>query len=462
MHTATSASSAWAESNFLPRRRGTPRVVVIAGIDRSDIVDAALADPALTDTIVPHLEPACAPPFDALLWRCETATGDALNRPGLLARIWHRAPYAVTVRLVCYKPGDTAPEILDEATIGTRGPRDAFRSALDRIAMRFIRDAALERGRGPSAAAPAMPSGRGGWLDYQRARWQDRLCTEWWSLGESTAPVDAVLGGAGLGTVQWRNVAATDRYLADPFPWPGTGRILCEEMPTRGGTGRIVAIGPRTQPPQVILDDGPHHSYPCTLQEQDIVFCVPESTGRGETCIYKLLDNGTLKPVVVPAPHLRLADPTLFQHEGRYWLACTDLDVGTHDNLCLLHAPSIEGPWVPHRLWPAKIDIRSARPAGMVFTHQGRLFRPAQDCAATYGAAVTINEIRRLTEADFEETPVTVLRPEKSGPFPHGLHTLVHDGTRFWVDGKRFVFDPARTGQRFIAKVSRRFAGAGG
>ena len=87
---------------------------------------------------------------------------------------------------------------------------------------------------------------------------------------------------------------------------------------------------------------------------------------------------------------------------------------------------------------------------------------PGQDCAATYGAAVVIHEILTLTETDFREAPVAELRPEKSGPFPHGLHTLVHDGERFWVDGKRFVLDLGLFWKKFVGRASGLMAGTRG
>ena len=104
------------------------------------------------------------------------------------------------------------------------------------------------------------------------------------------------------------------------------------------------------------------------------------------------------------------------------------------------------------------MDIRGARPAGMPFTIDGRLFRPGQDCAATYGAAITIHEVMTLTETDFRESVATVLRPDRSGPFPHGLHTLVHDGERFWVDGKRFVLDLGLFRRKVLGRASRVFS----
>lgn len=462
MNAATGISASWADANLWPAVRTSPFVVVLAGIDGSEIVDAALADTALSDVVMPRFETTCTPPCDALLWRLETGTGEALNQAGSLSRHWHRPPYAMTLRLVQYQPGSNKPEVLDEGTLGTRGPFGAFKAAADRLAMRFVRDAALGRGRGPSSMvrAPA-PHGIPGWLDALKTKWHERVMTEWWSVGTSAAELDQVLGGHGLGNVSWYRAEAGHRYLADPFPWPGTDRILCEEMPLTNGVGRIVALAEANgnlTSHSVVLDDGYHHSYPCTFRDGDTVYCVPESTQRGATRIYRLDDDSELVSISEVAPHCRLADPTLFRRDGLYWLACTDLDVGVHDNLCLLYSSTIAGPWIRHARWPVKIDIRGARPAGMLFDHGGRLFRPSQDCATTYGAAIAIHEILILTETDFRETLTTVLLPDRSGPFPHGLHTLVHDGQRFWVDGKRFVLDLGLFRHKLLGKVSRIFS----
>jgi hypothetical protein len=97
----------------------------------------------------------------------------------------------------------------------------------------------------------------------------------------------------------------------------------------------------------------------------------------------------------------------------------------------------------------------------MLFNLDGRLFRPGQDCASTYGAAVAIHEVLTLTETDYRENLVSVVNPEITGPFPHGLHTLVHDGEQFWVDGKRFVFDPGLFGRKALDRASRMFGTMG-
>lgn len=461
MDEIVSASGLWPNRKAWTASRRAPSVVVLSGIDRSGIVDAALADPALSETLLPRFEPDCAPPCDAQLWRLETANGEPLNRAGLLTRYWHRKPYAVTIRLARYEPGSDRADIIDEATIGTRGARSAFRASVDRLAMRFVRDAALGRSRGASSRQPAgEPSGASGWADHAASRWRERMMTEWWSLGTCATPLAQVLAGADLDPIEWQAPEAGSRYLADPFPWPGTGMVLCEDMPVAGGTGRIVAVdwdgAHLSAPVLTVLEDGLHHSYPCTLRDGETVYCVPETTERGMTRIHTLQPDGTLRPVCDVAPHARLSDSTLFKAGETYWLACTDLDVGPHDNLCLLYASSPRGPWTAHAKWPVKIDIRGARSAGSVLSFAGRLFRPAQDCAATYGAAIALHEITRLTPTEFAETLVRVFQPDKRGPFPHGLHTMTHDGERFWFDGKRFVINRALILAKLRKRLTRR------
>ena len=237
MSASQTGAKAWTST------RRSPSVVVLGGIDRCEIVDAALRDTAVTEAAMVRLEPTCTPPCDALLWRLETASAKSLNNPGLLARHWHRPPFALTIRLVQYQPGSIVPEILDEGTLGTRGSHAMFTAAVNRLAMRFVRDAALGRGRGPAGSMPAPPPhGLPGWLSAFGARWHDRVMSEWWSIGSAAAPLQHVLDRGGLGEVAWHYVKAGSRYLADPFPWPGVGGILCEEMPTSGGVGRIVAV----------------------------------------------------------------------------------------------------------------------------------------------------------------------------------------------------------------------------
>ena len=133
-------------------------------------------------------------------------------------------------------------------------------------------------------------------------------------------------------------------------------------------------------------------------------------------------------------------DPTVFSHEGRWWLTCTRK--GTHEDveLWMWHAFDLVGPWTAHVRNPVKTDVRGARPAGPPFVHEGMLYRPAQDCSRTYGGRIMVQRVTHLTPSRFAEEPITVLEATPRSAFPGGPHTLTPVGNRVLVDGRRAVF----------------------
>ena len=440
----------------LAESRPTP---LIAGLVPSTVL--RLAATGETARLVPHHAPPCPEP----LLRLETGEGVPLNAPSLIATHWHRPPYTMLVKLVFYAPGSRDPQVLDEAVISTQGSREAFQQRVHATGMRLVQDALESRSRGSSGLeipAPRSAPGASGWLDYLMATWQRRLLAEWWSVGMVSRPLPAIVKDGKLGDIHWLRPGTGTAYHADPFPLPGTDQLLVEEMPMRGGVGTIVALAPQEdgsfERARVVLDTGRHHSYPCTYQDDTGTYVLPESTVRGTTVLYKVDTDGALMPVCVIAPDRALADPTLFRHGERFWIACTDLDIGEHDNLCLLYADSLGGPWLPHRCTPVKIDIAGARPAGPLFKVGDALFRPGQDCSRTYGGGITIHRIDALDADTFRETKVTSVQPDPNGPFPDGIHTLAVDGDRIWVDGKRFVLDVPGA----FRKIGRKFGLHGG
>ncbi|MGE0224538.1 MAG: hypothetical protein AB7F35_31370 [Acetobacteraceae bacterium] len=436
---------------------GTP--LLLAGISPSAMVLDALGEHANGVGFAPDL----TPPAPTTMLRLETVHGDPVNAPHVFAACWHRPPYALTIQLVCYGPGSSVREIVDQATIGTKGDRAAVQSAIERASMMLVADylRGTSRGFSPPNGAEAV-QGRtrtnGGRLRYAMARCNQKLRVEVWGIGSTNLPLADVVQTGSLGDITWHANPDRDAYLADPYPWPGTGLLLCEEMALVGGRGTIIACEETEdglRPVRTILATDRHHSYPCTFVDQGITYLLPEATDRGATMLYRLAPDGTLSAFLPIGAGMRLADPTLFRHDGRYWIAATDLDIGWHDNLCLFHAETLAGPWQSHRLRPAKLDVRGARPAGPPFVVDGTLYRPGQDCAETYGAGITLWRVDVLTPDEFRETLVHTLRPDPNGPYPHGLHTLVSDGERIWVDGKRFVLDVPSLRQKLLTRMAR-------
>jgi hypothetical protein len=283
-----------------------------------------------------------------------------------------------------------------------------------------------------------------------------------WNVGVTAGEhgVERILrdGALDAHAITWCPPHARGRFIADPFAFTDDGgqpHLLVEDY-DHSGKGRICQLRP---PPAggarleltAALETEHHLSYPCVFAQSDdddddggTLYCVPESYQANGALLYRRDDGGAWQFVRRLLDGLPVVDPTLFRHDGRYWLLFTLQDDGAYGNLKLhgYHAGSLDGAWQPHALNPLKCDITSARPAGAPFVAGGQLHRPSMDCAATYGAAVVINRVDRLSPTEFEETAVARIAPAPDGPYPAGLHTLNRMGSAAVVDGKRLVFDP--------------------
>ena len=147
-------------------------------------------------------------------------------------------------------------------------------------------------------------------------------------------------------------------------------------------------------------------------------------------------------------------DPTVLRHDGLWWLWGTSGDDEPDSKLFLWYAPDLWGPWRPHPGNPVKVDVRSSRPAGRPFLHEGSLYRPAQDCSRTYGGGITINRVTCLSPTEFREEAAVHVEPWDR-KYPSGIHTLVGDGALTVLDGKRVVIAPDLLGRRLTHKLLR-------
>jgi len=233
--------------------------------------------------------------------------------------------------------------------------------------------------------------------------------------------------------------------MADPFAIVKNGKIyvLCEEFDHGGSKGRIICfevLGEDQLSEAKVVFEPPYSiSYPYLFEYQGDIYCVPETYQTRELSLYRAqtfpcdwIRVGTLL-ADFPA-----VDATIFQHEGRWWLTCGDEHLAHGlDRLFIWHADDPRGPWVPHEKNPVKIDVSSSRSAGTPFTHNGNLYRPAQDCSQTYGGRVVLNRIVKLTRTEFQEEVVSFVDPDSRGPYPDGLHTVSSAQDITFVDGKR-------------------------
>ena len=221
-----------------------------------------------------------------------------------------------------------------------------------------------------------------------------------------------------------------DRIQADPFVVEAHGetRVFFEEMTFGEKRGYIMSArldGDTLTDPRPALATDHHLSYPQVFDFGGRLRLTVESARSGEVRLYdceRWPDAWAPGPVLMRLP---MIDPSLFEHEGRWWLIGNlppAPGAKADGELHVFHsADPLSGDWIPHAQNPVVCDARFARGAGRPFLRDGRLIRPAQDCAGGYGRRVVLREIRKLTPEVFEETTVGDIPPP---PGAVALHTL--------------------------------------
>jgi hypothetical protein len=222
------------------------------------------------------------------------------------------------------------------------------------------------------------------------------------------------------------------RFYADPFVIVVDGQyhLFVEDLPTATGRGiiahTILTRDGITAPPAPVLDTGFHLSYPFVFEHEGTMLMMPEGGANGSLDLYRADPFPTRWVHAAKLINEPVHDATLFQHDGRFWIAAGSIveQSSTWDALSLYHAPSPLGPWTPHAKNPVLIDARSARPAGRMWKHNGALYRPAQDCSQHYGGRLVINRVTKLTPDDFAEEVVceTSFTDQKRFLGPHSLN----------------------------------------
>lgn len=263
--------------------------------------------------------------------------------------------------------------------------------------------------------------------------------------------------------VEWLFRSAAGHYAADPFGCivDDATYVFCEEYDYRDKRGYLSAAplnqGKKFQLRFAPVMRPPHHiSYPFVFENDGDWFCVPEASESGQVALFRAR-NFPLEwdRVAVLLPEFAGVDNTLVRHDGRWWMFNTSAEAPNRD-LYVWYSQRLDSGWTAHARNPVKSDVRSSRPAGTPFVEGGILYRPAQDCAGTYGRRVCVNAVRVLTPSRFEEETVAFVAPQRSGPNPDGLHTLSAIGPWTLIDGKcrRFVLSElARTGARAVRKL---------
>ena len=286
-------------------------------------------------------------------------------------------------------------------------------------------------------------------------------------IGVIDAPIANAPAWTSCPPIRWLAPSPRNGYLADPFGWPGRDNlILCEhyDFATEIGTLRRLTVdgdrivGERNEP----LPLPCHLSFPYLFDHDGAVYLMPESCGARRLALFRWHEETKSWDEVSPAPleGVAAADSVLFEHDGLFWIAYTDVDLGAADNLNLVYASRLEGPWTPHPANPVRRGAESSRCGGTPFRAEGALYRPAQDCSETYGGGLRLMRVLECSPARYREEEVVRLKPSDRQK-PHGLHSLCAWGDRCLVDGKRMEISPRQIMKKAVRRLLRALSKAG-
>jgi hypothetical protein len=230
------------------------------------------------------------------------------------------------------------------------------------------------------------------------------------------------------------------RFYADPFMLEEDGRlwIFFEDFDYAANRGRIscAELGKdRAFEPVPVLERPFHLSYPCVFRVDSNIYMIPESAENGTVDLYRCTrfpDRWTLENTLLELPAV---DSTIWADAGMFWLFVTLQEPRGHGiQLWLFSASTLTGKWTAHPANPLSTDVRKSRGAGAIFRHNGRLFRPSQDCSGHYGRSFTLNEILVLDADHYEERACVAVGPNWA-PGLVATHTYSHAGQVEVIDG---------------------------
>ncbi|MBP2664588.1 MAG: glycosyl transferase group 1 family protein, partial [Firmicutes bacterium] len=173
------------------------------------------------------------------------------------------------------------------------------------------------------------------------------------------------------------------RFFADPFIIENEGKnyIFFEDYRLRTRKGVISCIEIDEQgncsEPQTILEKEYHLAYPFLLKTEQGIFMIPDTSANNTIELYEAVKfpyQWALKRVMMNG--FKASDSTIYLHNEKLWLFTNIMnphEPAGKGELCVFYADSLFGEWQPHRRNPVNQDPRTARPAGNIFFHDGKI-----------------------------------------------------------------------------------------
>ncbi len=264
-----------------------------------------------------------------------------------------------------------------------------------------------------------------------------------WNIGVLHQPIRTLLNEDASKNVRWFPPPSNGKGRLEPFGYrTADGELNVLYTKTDGERDRSAIARLRPKPDNILkrsrtmLDVEPEHGYPYVVVLQGDVHMLRTVRSENTTDLYRVNASNDGTEPVSTLLNEALYSPTLFEHNGRWWLMGT-LRPQVDAALYIYHASHPSGPFAPHMLNPVKCDIAGARPAGTPFVDEGQLWRPALDLSDPGSPAVVIHRVDALAPDRFAETPHRTVEAFANSAYGRGVRTVCAMGDVTLVDGLR-------------------------
>lgn len=221
-----------------------------------------------------------------------------------------------------------------------------------------------------------------------------------------------------------------DTYNADPFLFKhnGVNYIFYESYNYDKGViaYRIIEEDGTISKESTCLSRDYHLSFPFLIEDKGEIYMIPETGQANRIEIYRAVQfPDRWERVKTLVPEACAGDSVIYKRDDGYFLFTTI--EGDHKPI-VYRADTLLGDY--QKVWSS--EILNSRPAGNMFTQNGKLYRPVQEGLENYGRAVIIKEVSFFP---YSEKEIVRIEPDWY-PGLIGCHTYNFNEDYVIVDGK--------------------------
>lgn len=238
-------------------------------------------------------------------------------------------------------------------------------------------------------------------------------------------------------------------WFADPFIYKIDGnriQLFVEEWVDYNKKGRISFLDvSKTEEGEYVLERvhpmlelDTHLSYPIYIYDNGKTFVYPENYQSGKLVLYEY-DESQQKLInpctIIDEP---LVDTSIIKIADSYFAFGTLVKQRSFEDTKFTYvyrSDSLLSGWSLFQI--IENNRKEERGAGLIFSDQGRLIRPVQNCEHIYGEDIIMNELL-YENGGFSERFLTRLEPDHHMFRGVAMHTYNEFGTLCVIDGQEY------------------------